>query len=70
MKLDENGVNEFGVAMCCCRRFGRPHAWEPGETCSTERVNPVVQYIPARDFSGVPPSKDKSSEQHKGPRGQ
>lgn len=37
--LDANGVNEHGVAMCQCKRFGPVHAWEPGEWCG-ERVVP------------------------------
>jgi len=26
--------------LCHCRRYGRPHSWEPGESCPPERVGP------------------------------
>jgi hypothetical protein len=38
LKLDSNGVNEHGIAMCECGNK-RPHAWEPGESCG-DRVIP------------------------------
>lgn len=34
------GTNAHGVAMCVCKRFGPPHAWEPGEACSPTRAVP------------------------------
>lgn len=40
VKLDADGYNEYGVAMCECKRFGPIHAWEPGEWCSPKRVVP------------------------------
>lgn len=40
MKLDADGYNAYGVAMCECG--GKPmHAWEPGESCSPCRVVPA-----------------------------
>ena len=42
-RLDANGVNEHGVAMCECGEK-RSHAWEPGESCSPERVVPQPDY--------------------------
>jgi hypothetical protein len=38
-RMDANGVNEHGVAMCQCKPFGSVHAWEPGEWCG-DRVVP------------------------------
>lgn len=39
MKLDVDGVNEYGVLMCECKGSGDVHAWEPGEWCG-DRVIP------------------------------
>lgn len=36
------GTNEHGVTMCKCRPFGPVHAWEPGESCSPNRVVPTL----------------------------
>lgn len=40
--LTPDGYNRYGVAMCKCRRYGPVHAWEPGESCASTRVVPVV----------------------------
>lgn len=45
----ETGTNEFGVAMCKCRRYGPPHAWEPGESCSPSRVVPALTFPPEQE---------------------
>ena len=42
MALTADGYNEHGCAMCECGNK-RPHAWEPGEWCSPERVIPAVE---------------------------
>lgn len=39
-ELDEKGVNQNGVQMCECRRYGPPHAYEPGESCTPN--GPVI----------------------------
>lgn len=36
------GYNEQGVPLCACRLRGRPHAFEPGESCSPSRILPRV----------------------------
>lgn len=41
-----NGVNAYGVLMCECKPFGAPHAYEPGEWCSPEHVEPTGQRCP------------------------
>lgn len=51
-ELDEKGVNKHGVAMCECGN--KPaHAWEPGESCSPERVIPSGSKGEERDEDEV-----------------
>jgi hypothetical protein len=40
VKLNARGVNEHGVQMCECKRYGPPHAYEPGEWCTPN--GPVI----------------------------
>jgi hypothetical protein len=58
MKLDANGVNEHGVAMCACKPGRSVHAWEPGEWCSPRRVLPPTTDRPASSS----PSKSRALE--------
>jgi hypothetical protein len=38
--VDAKGYNGFGVKMCDCKPYGRPHPYEPGEWCSPNWVQP------------------------------
>lgn len=49
----EQGINENGVQMCECKRYGPPHAWEPGESCSPERVIPAASKPPTHTPVGA-----------------